>query len=423
MRSEFTPKLFTLWKAGIPKEQLRKDFFAGIIVGIVALPLAIAFAIASGLSPDKGLITAVVAGFTISALGGSRVQIGGPTGAFIVIVYGIVQKHGVDGLTIATLMAGVLMVAMGLLRFGNLLKFFPHTLVLGFTSGIAVIILSSQVKDFFGLDMGAVPSDFIEKWTAFFQHFGGVNATALAIGAGSVLISVYWGKITRVLPGPMVAILLSTAAVALFHLPVSTIEDHFGAIPRTLPSPEFHTVSMSTLRELVQPALAIALLGGIESLLSAVVADGMIGGQHRSNMELVAQGGGQRALGHVRRHTGHRRHRAHGHQREERRPQPRGRHGACHHPAGDHAGGGAAGGTHPHGLPGRRASDGGLEHERGTRLHHRIQNQPLRPSGVANHVPAHRGLRPGDRHRGGHGAGRLPVHEAHERHHGSEAQP
>ncbi|MBP9159586.1 MAG: SulP family inorganic anion transporter [Flavobacteriales bacterium] len=291
MRSEFTPKLFTLWKAGIPKEQLRKDFFAGITVGIVALPLAIAFAIASGVTPEKGLITAIIGGLVISIFGGSRVQIGGPTGAFIVIVYGIVQKHGVDGLTIATLMAGVLMVAMGLLRFGNLLKFFPHTLVLGFTSGIAVIILSSQVKDFFGLDMGAVPSDFIEKWTAFFQHFGGVNATALAIGAGSVLISVYWGKITRVLPGPMVAILLSTAAVALFHLPVSTIEDHFGAIPRTLPSPEFHTVSMSTLRELVQPALAIALLGSIESLLSATVADSMIGGQHRSNMELVAQGG------------------------------------------------------------------------------------------------------------------------------------
>jgi SulP family sulfate permease len=166
MRSEFTPKLFTLWKAGIPKEQLRKDFFAGITVGIVALPLAIAFAIASGVTPEKGLITAIIGGLVISIFGGSRVQIGGPTGAFIVIVYGIVQKHGVDGLTIATLMAGVLMVAMGLLRLGNLLKFFPHTLVLGFTSGIAVIILSSQVKDFFGLDMGAVPSDFIEKWTA-----------------------------------------------------------------------------------------------------------------------------------------------------------------------------------------------------------------------------------------------------------------
>ncbi|MBL0127681.1 MAG: STAS domain-containing protein [Flavobacteriales bacterium] len=291
MSNEFIPKLFTLWKAGIPKAQLRKDFFAGITVGIVALPLAIAFAIASGVTPEKGLITAIIGGLVISVFGGSRVQIGGPTGAFIVIVYGIVQKHGVEGLTIATLMAGVLMVAMGLLRFGNLLKFFPHTLVLGFTSGIAVIILSSQVKDFFGLDMGAVPSDFIEKWSAFFQHFDDVNMAALAIGAGSVIISVYWTKVTRVLPGPMVAILLSTAAVAFFHLPVSSIEDHFGAIPRNLPTPVFHAVSMSTLRELVPPALAIALLGSIESLLSATVADSMIGGQHRSNMELVAQGG------------------------------------------------------------------------------------------------------------------------------------
>lgn len=291
MSSEFVPKLFSLWKEGIPKEQLRKDFLAGITVGIVALPLAIAFAIASGVTPEKGLITAIIGGLVISAFGGSRVQIGGPTGAFIVIVYGIVQKHGVEGLTIATLMAGVLMVAMGLLRFGNLLKYFPHTLVLGFTSGIAVIILSSQVKDFFGLDMGAVPSDFLEKWAAFFDHFDAVNATALAIGAGSVLISIYWSKVTRVLPGPMVAIVLATAVVALFDLPVSTIEDHFGAIPRTLPSPSFHAVSMATLRDLVQPAIAIALLGSIESLLSATVADSMIGGQHRSNMELVAQGG------------------------------------------------------------------------------------------------------------------------------------
>ncbi len=291
MSKEFVPKLFSLWKTGISREQLRKDFLAGITVGVVALPLAIAFAIASGVTPDKGLITAIIGGLVVSIFGGSRVQIGGPTGAFIVIVYGVVQKHGVEGLTMATLMAGVLMVAMGFLRFGNLLKFFPHTLVLGFTSGIAVIILSSQVKDFFGLDMGAVPSDFLEKWGAFFQHSGSVNAVALVIGVGSVLISVYWSRITRLLPGPMVAIILATVAVALFDLPVPTIEDHFGAIPRTLPGPSFHGVSMATLRDLIQPAIAIALLGSIESLLSATVADSMIGGQHRSNMELVAQGG------------------------------------------------------------------------------------------------------------------------------------
>jgi SulP family sulfate permease len=291
MHSEFVPKLYTLWKAGIPREQLRKDLFAGITVGIVALPLAIAFAIASGVTPQQGLITAIIGGGVISAFGGSRVQIGGPTGAFIVIVYDIVQKYGVEGLTIATLMAGVLMMAMGLLRFGNLLKFFPHTLVLGFTSGIAVIILSSQVKDFFGLDMGVVPSDFLGKWPAFFRHAASVNAAALGIGVGSVAVSVYWSKVTRVLPGMMVAILLSTAAVMLFHLPVSTIEDHFGAIPRTLPEPSFHATDLAALRNLVQPAVAIALLGSIESLLSATVSDSMIGGQHRSNMELVAQGG------------------------------------------------------------------------------------------------------------------------------------
>ena len=291
MEGEFVPKLFTLWRAGIVRRRLRKDILAGVIVGIVALPLAIAFGIASGGTPEKGLITAVIAGFTISAFGGSRVQIGGPTGAFIVIVYGIVQKHGVEGLTIATFMAGALIVLMGLLRFGQLLKYFPHTLVVGFTSGIAVIIFSSQVKDLLGLEMGAVPSDFLEKWTAYAGRFATVNPWALAIGIATVLIVVFSTKVTRLLPGPMVAILLTTAAVTLFQLPVTTIEQQFGAIPRALPMPAFHAVSLGTLRELIQPALAIALLGSIESLLSAVVADGMIGGRHRSNMELVAQGG------------------------------------------------------------------------------------------------------------------------------------
>lgn len=291
MGDEFEPKLVSLWKAGIARDQLRRDVFAGVIVGVVALPLAIAFGIASGVTPEKGLVTAIVAGFVISAFGGSRVQIGGPTGAFIVIVYGIVQQHGVEGLTIATFMAGALIMLMGFLRFGKLLKYFPHTLVVGFTSGIAVIILSSQVKDLFGLGMGAVPSDFIGKWRAYADHFSTVNGWAVTIGVASVLITVLWAKVTRVLPGPLVAILLGTAAVAYFELPVTTIEQQFGAIPRTLPAPVFPVVGWATLRELIQPALAIALLGSIESLLSAVVADGMIGGRHRSNMELVAQGG------------------------------------------------------------------------------------------------------------------------------------
>lgn len=291
MEGEFVPKLLTLWKAGISRDQLRRDVFAGVIVGVVALPLAIAFGIASGVTPEKGLITAIIAGLIISAAGGSRVQIGGPTGAFIVIVYGIVQKHGVEGLTIATFLAGALIMLMGFLRFGKLLKYFPHTLVVGFTSGIAVIIFSSQVKDLLGLPMGAVPSDFMAKWTAYASHFASANGWALVIGLASVLITVLWTKVTRVLPGPLVAIVLSTTATVLFKLPVTTIEQQFGAIPRTLPGPTFPAIGMAELRELIQPAFAIALLGSIESLLSAVVADGMIGGRHRSNMELVAQGG------------------------------------------------------------------------------------------------------------------------------------
>ena len=292
MRPEFTPKLFSLWKAGIPREQLRKDIISGIIVGIVALPLAIAFAIASGVPPDKGLVTAIIAGFFISAFGGSRVQIGGPTGAFIVIVYAIVQKHGIDGLIIATFMAGAMLVAMGLLRAGKLLKYFPHTLIVGFTAGIAVIILTTQIKDLFGLKMGALPSGAVEQWVAYAGHFHTINPWAVAIAALSIALILFMPRITRVVPGPLAAIIVCTALAAFLQLPVETIESRFGAIPNTLPAPHVPTVDLATLRELLPSAVAIALLGAIESLLSAVVADGMIGGRHRSNMELIAQGGG-----------------------------------------------------------------------------------------------------------------------------------
>lgn len=285
----FTPKFFTLLGKGINKEQLQKDLIAGVIVGIVALPLAIAFAIASGVSPDKGLITAIVAGFLISALGGSRVQIGGPTGAFIVIVYAIVQDYGVDGLIIATFMAGILLMGMGFMRLGNLLKFIPHPLIVGFTSGIAVIIFSSQIKDFFGLPMDTVPADFLEKWELYFQNFT-VNWIAVGIGAGTVLLSLNFQRISKKIPGSIVAIVLSTALVYLFDIPVNTIETSFGDIPSKLSMPEVPNVNFATVQKLIQPAFAIALLGGIESLLSAVVSDGMVGGRHRSNMELVAQG-------------------------------------------------------------------------------------------------------------------------------------
>ncbi|MBL0045216.1 MAG: STAS domain-containing protein [Flavobacteriales bacterium] len=291
MASEFVPKAFTVLRKGYTRQQFGRDVIAGVIVGIVALPLAIAFAIASGVSPEKGLITAVVAGFFISAFGGSRVQIGGPTGAFIVIVYGIVQKYGIEGLTVATFIAGFMLVLMGFLRFGTLLKYFPHTLIVGFTTGIAVIIFSAQINDLFGLGIENVPADFLEKWAAYFASMGSFNLTALGLGVGTILVTAFMPRLTKVVPGSIVAIILATVAVSWFHLPVQTIGSRFGEIPSTLPMPHFYAVDFATFKDLLRPALAIALLGGIESLLSAVVSDGSIGGKHRSNMELVAQGG------------------------------------------------------------------------------------------------------------------------------------
>ena len=286
----FTPKLISLLKEGISREQLLKDLSAGMIVGIVALPLAIAFAIASGVSPEKGLITAIIAGLVISALGGSRVQIGGPTGAFIVIIYSIVQEHGVAGLTIATFLAGFILIAMGMARLGTLLKFIPYPLIVGFTSGIAIIIFSSQIKDFLGLPLESVPVDFIDKWQAYAGKILQINWLSTIIAGITVLIALNFYRVTSKVPGSLVAILLSTAAVYWFNLPVSTIETSFGDIPNHLSLPVVPHIDYETLKALIQPALAIALLGGIESLLSAVVADGMIGGRHRSNAELIAQG-------------------------------------------------------------------------------------------------------------------------------------
>ena len=263
---------------------------AGLIVGIVALPLAIAFAIASGLSPEKGLYTAVIAGFIISAMGGSRVQIGGPTGAFIVIVYGIVQAYGIKGLIIATFMAGIMLILMGFARLGSVIKFIPLPLITGFTSGIAVLIFSSQMKDFFGLKMGSVPADFLDKWSIYFEKVGSVNIYAVAIAVATILIILLWPKLNHKVPGSLMAILFTTTAMQLLHLPIETIGSVFGAIPSSLPRPVIPDIDFVTIKQLIQPAFTIALLGGIESLLSAVVADGMIGGNHKSNMELVAQG-------------------------------------------------------------------------------------------------------------------------------------
>jgi SulP family sulfate permease len=285
----FRPKLAETLK-NYDRQQLTKDLLAGIIVGLVALPLAIAFAIASGVSPEKGLFTAIVAGFIISALGGSRVQIGGPTGAFIVIVYGIVQQYGVSGLTIATFMAGCILVILGFARLGSVIKFIPHPLIVGFTSGIALIIFSSQVKDFLGLKMGVVPADFIDKWKSYADNSSSVNGYALVLAVSTVIIIMLWPKVTRKIPGSLIAILVTTGAVAWLHLPVETIGSRFGRIPSSFPAPAIPHLDFNTIKNLLSPAFAIALLGGIESLLSAVVADGMIGGNHRSNMELVAQG-------------------------------------------------------------------------------------------------------------------------------------
>ena len=283
------PKLVTTLK-DYNREQFSRDLLAGVIVGIVALPLAIAFAIASGVSPERGLYTAIVAGVLISALGGSRVQIGGPTGAFVVIVSGIVAQYGVDGLVLATLMAGFIIVAFGLLRWGGAIKFIPYPVTIGFTSGIALIIFSSQIRDLLGLEMTAVPAPFVAKWGAYVRAFDSVNPWAFVVAIATLAIIVAWPKVSRRIPGPFVALIATTLLVQLLHLPVETIGARFGEIHAGLPRPTLPVITLERMRVLAAPAFTIALLAAIESLLSAVVADGMIGGRHRSNMELVAQG-------------------------------------------------------------------------------------------------------------------------------------
>jgi sulfate permease, SulP family len=288
-KTTFQPKLLSTLKT-----YTQKDFFsdlsAGIIVGVVALPLAIAFAIASGVPPEKGLITAIVAGFLISALGGSRVQIGGPTGAFVIIVYDIVNKYGLDGLIISTIMAGVILMIMGFSKLGSIIKFIPYPIVVGFTSGIAVLIFFTQINDISGMNISNLPSEFFNKIESYISHSGNFNSYALLIGVVSLVFMLYWNKLKSKIPGSMIVILIGTAVVAIFNLPVETIESRFGEIPSSMPKPSLMSIDFATLRNLIVPATTIAILGAIESLLSAVVADGIIGGRHRSNMELVAQG-------------------------------------------------------------------------------------------------------------------------------------
>ena len=283
------PKLFTTLKT-YTKDLFIADLSAGVIVGIVALPLAIAFAIASGVSPEKGVLTAIIAGFIISALGGSKVQIGGPTGAFVIIVFGIVQQYGLAGLTFATLLAGILLMIMGFAKMGTVIKFIPHPLIVGFTSGIAVIIFSTQIKDFLGLSIASVPSEFFDKWHAYFTNLHLINWYSLAIGGGSIALILLWQKFNKKIPGSLVALLAATIATYVFQLPVETIGTKFGEISVSLQMADFSQFTFAQAKQLIEPAVTIAILAAIEALLSAVVADGMIGSRHRSNMELLAQG-------------------------------------------------------------------------------------------------------------------------------------
>lgn len=284
----FLPKFFTVLK-GYNRKLFSADLLAGVVVGIVALPLAIAFAVASGVSPEKGLVTAVVAGFLISFLGGSRVQIGGPTGAFIIIVYGIVAQYGINGLLISTIMAGIILVLFGLLKLGALLKYFPHPLIVGFTSGIALVIFTTQVKDALGLDLPELPAAFIPKWGLYFSEISTFSIYSVLITAATILIVLFSKRFFKKIPGSILAIILGTVVVQVFQLPVTTIESFFGEIPSSF-SFAMPKITFSELGNYIQPAITIALLGAIESLLSAVVSDGMIGSNHRSNTELIGQG-------------------------------------------------------------------------------------------------------------------------------------
>lgn len=287
--NELKPKLFEVLK-GYHKAQLMKDVISGIIVAIIALPLSIALAIASGVSPEQGLYTAIIAGFFISFFGGSRVQIGGPTAAFVVIIYGIVTEYGTDGLIVATILAGIILVIMGICRFGSLIKYIPYTITTGFTCGIAVTLFVGQLKDFFGLSMESVPSEFLYKVIAYVTHINTINWTATLIGIAAVVIMLVWPKVTDKIPGSLVAIIVTTLIVYFAKLPVSTIGSVYGELSSSFPSFHVPGITFGLIQKMISPAFTIAILAGIESLLSAVVSDGMIGDSHKSNAELIGQG-------------------------------------------------------------------------------------------------------------------------------------
>ncbi|MBY0757424.1 SulP family inorganic anion transporter [Clostridium sardiniense] len=287
------PKFFSILKhrkKELTKEQIFKDVVAGIIVAIIALPLSIALGISSGVTPEKGLITAIIAGFFISLFGGSRVQIGGPTGAFVVIVYGIIEKYGLEGLIISTLMAGIILILFGIFRLGNLIKYIPKSITLGFTLGIAITLLSTQIKDLFGLSIDKVPSEFIQKWNVYISHFNKIHFITLLIGILCIATIILFPKVNKTIPGSLIALIVSTLIVSGLSLNVETIGSAFGQISSTIPKPELPALTIDKLKVLFMPSLTIAFLAAIESLLSAVVADGMIDKKHNSNTELIGQG-------------------------------------------------------------------------------------------------------------------------------------
>lgn len=286
----FVPKLVTVLREGYGLAALRSDAIAGLTVAIVALPLAMALAIASGTTPDKGLLTAVIAGFLISALGGSRFQIGGPTGAFVVVVFNVIQQHGYDGLVLATLMAGLILMVSGFARLGTWIKYIPDPVVTGFTAGIAVIIFSSQVKELLGLSIDKVPAEFVAKWEAFWNARDTLNVSAVGVAGLALVAIIGLRRYAPKLPGFLIVVVGASVAVYLLNLPIETIGSRFGGIPNSLPTPSMPSITIARLAELAPSAFTIAFLAGVESLLSAVVADGMTGRRHRSNCELVAQG-------------------------------------------------------------------------------------------------------------------------------------
>ena len=287
--NELKPKLFDVMKS-YTKKQLIKDIISGIIVAIIALPLSIALAIASGVGPEQGLYTAIIAGFFISFFGGSRVQIGGPTAAFVVIIYGIVASYGPDGLIVATILAGIILVIMGICRFGSLIKYIPYTITTGFTCGIAVTLFIGQLKDFFGMDIASVPSEFLDKVIVYAKNISTINLTATLIGLLAVAIMLLWTKVTDKIPGSLVAIVVTTAIAYFAKLPVNTIGSVYGKLNSAFPSFHVPSITMNLIQQMISPAFTIAVLAAIESLLSAVVSDGMIGDTHKSNAELIGQG-------------------------------------------------------------------------------------------------------------------------------------